>query len=126
WFDTVAARYAVMLNRCDLVALTLLDVLGGFDAIPVCVAYRYGQSRLTEFPSEPWVLEQVKPEFETLPGWKEEITGVREFRDLPARARDYVERIAGWIGVPVGLLSTGPAREQRVLPEGTKLKKWFP
>ncbi len=126
WFDAVAARYAVMLNRFDAIALTLLDVLSDFAEIPVCVAYRHGKRRLDDFPLEPWILNEVEPEFETLPGWKTDISGVEDFPDLPATARAYVKRLSEWIGVPVGIISTGPERNQKIFLESSPLGKWFP
>jgi adenylosuccinate synthase len=126
WFDTVAARYARMLNRFDAVAVTLLDVLDGFEEIPVCVGYRYRQSQLTEFPQEPWVLDEVQPVYERLPGWLADTTRISRWEDLPQKARDYVERLAEWIGAPVGIVSIGPDRTQFIRPDGSPLERWFP
>ena len=115
WFDAVAARHSVRINGLDGVALTLLDVLDAFDEVKVCTAYEHGGQRFTEFPAEPWILDDATPIYETLPGWKQEIFGLTEWDAIPRRARAYVEHLEGLLGVPVAILSTGPDRAHTII-----------
>ncbi len=124
WFDAVAARYAVRINGMKAMALTLLDVLDDQAEIPVCVAYRYRETRLTEIPSEPWVLEQVTPEYEVLKGWKKSTGEARDAASLPPEARDYVRRLGDLLECPVALVSVGASREQSLSCEGSILPEW--
>jgi adenylosuccinate synthase len=125
WFDAVAARYAVRLNGAELVALTKLDVLDTLDEVPVCVGYRHGDRVLTELPSSLETLEEVEPVYETLPGWKSDTCGVLEFDRLPRAARDYVSFLEERIGAAVGLVSTGPRREETIVCESSTLGRWL-
>ena len=115
WLDAVALRYGLELNGADGWIMTNLDVLSSFDEIPVAVAYEIDGERHDEFPAGSARLDQVKPIYERHPGWSEDITGVREFDDLPATARDYVTWIEKLAGVPIVLISVGPERDQ-VIP----------
>jgi adenylosuccinate synthase len=114
WFDAVAARYTAMLSGADEITVMLLDVLTGLDELKVCVAYEPDGERTTRFPSESFLLERCRPVYETLPGWREDLTGVRKKQDLPAAARRYVDRIGELVGLPVWLASVGPDREQTI------------
>jgi adenylosuccinate synthase len=115
WFDAVAARHSVRINGLDGIALTLLDVLDAFDEVKVCTAYEHGGQRFSEFPAEPWILDEAKPVYETLPGWKQGIFGLTEWEALPRKARAYVEHLEGLLGVPVAILSTGPDRAHTII-----------
>ncbi|HVS04299.1 MAG TPA: adenylosuccinate synthase [Thermoanaerobaculia bacterium] len=115
WLDLVAARYASRLNGVDCIALTKLDVLDSFAEIPVCMGYRYRGEVLRSFPSDLRVLEAAEPELKVLPGWRRETVGVTELASLPAAARDYVAFIEQELEAPVGVISTGPRREETVL-----------
>ncbi|MCC6670703.1 MAG: adenylosuccinate synthase [Planctomycetes bacterium] len=110
WFDAVACRYSVDVAGITELVVTNLDVLRGFDPIRVAVAYQVAGRRVTEFPA--FDLDEVRPEYQDLPGFQEDITGVRRFADLPAAAQRYIETLEGLAGVRVGLISVGPAREQ--------------
>ncbi|RMH01169.1 MAG: adenylosuccinate synthase [Planctomycetota bacterium] len=112
WFDLVAARYAATLNGLDGLLLTNLDVLSGFDPLRVAVAYRVEGRERTDFPAEIDLLEQAEPVWRELPGWQEDLTAVRCFRDLPAAARSYLRFLEQEIGVPIERVSIGPGREQ--------------
>src|SRR5687767_7843839 len=114
WFDAVAARYTAMLSAADEVTVMLLDVLTGLDELKVCVAYEQNGERTTRFPSDSFLLERCRPVYETLPGWREDLTGVRKKQDLPTAARRYVDRIGELVGLPVWLASVGPDREQTI------------
>jgi adenylosuccinate synthase len=121
WLDMVAARYSTALNGVDAVALTKLDVLDGFAEIPVCVGYRYRGEVLGRFPAELRVLAEAQPEYRILPGWRRQTVGVLDYEALPPAARDYVAFIEAELGVPVGLVSTGPRREETIRRSGPAL-----
>ena len=115
WLDLVALRYACRLNGFTFLALTKLDVLSGFPGIRVAVAYVIGGRKAEEFPADTRDLAQAVPVYETLPGWREDIRGTRDFEDLPKAARNYVRFVEEYVGVPVGLISTGPDTEAIVV-----------
>lgn len=110
WFDAVATRHGCRVQGATEVALTLLDVLGERDDIPVCTAYSIDGERTESFPPC-GRLERAEPVYETWPGWRSDISKARTARDLPRAARDYVDRLQELIGVPVRWLSVGPERE---------------
>ena len=110
WFDAVATRYGVRMQGATEVALTVLDVLGYLDVLPVCVGYEYGGEILKDFPTTT-KLKECKPVYEYLPGWKCEIRGIKNYEDLPENCRNYVEFIEKQIGVPITMVSNGPGRD---------------
>jgi len=114
WFDAVLVRRAAMVNGLTHLAITKMDVMDGFDEIRVCIAYEIDGRRIEHFPSQISALEKVKPVYETLPGWKAPTVGVTEWQALPAKAKQYLERVAGLLEVPIGLISLGPKRHQTV------------
>ena len=114
WFDAVAARYTARLSGADELAVMLLDVLGGLDELKICSAYRIGGQRITQFPAHVDDLRNAEPEFETLPGWQEELGNVRSEADLPEAARRYIARIGELLGRPVSIVSVGPDREETI------------
>ncbi len=111
WFDVVAARYAVILNSCDEVALMKLDVLDGFDEVKVCVAYKKDGEIIDYFPGD---LDGVEPVYEVLEGW-DKSAHVKNWQDLPENARKYVEFIESKIGTKIKYISTGAERESTVI-----------
>jgi adenylosuccinate synthase len=117
WLDLVIVRYAARVNGLDELALTKLDVLSGLPRLQVAVAYGRDGERTEIFPAEFGVeqLAEWTPVYEELPGWAEDITGVRRREDLPHAARDYVARIEAWVGVPVTFIGVGPEREQAIV-----------
>ena len=121
WFDAVAVRYALETAGADSWIMTNLDVLTGFDEIRAAVRYRMGGSEIRDWPAHASGVEAVEPVFRTLPGWTEDITGVRSYGDLPAAARKYVEWIEEEVAAPIGMLSVGPDRAQ-VISRG--LEPW--
>jgi len=125
WFDAFATRYAAEINGFDSVALTKLDVLDALDEVKVCVGYRLGGRALESFPAVSKDLRDVEPVYETLPGWKTSTEGVTELDRLPAEARGYVEFISRQIGVPIGIVSTGPERGQTILVRDSALAGWL-
>ncbi|WGK69005.1 adenylosuccinate synthase [Candidatus Haliotispira prima] len=113
WFDAVATRYGVEVQGATEVALTNIDVLGYLDEIPVCVGYRNRKSgeELRHFPAQT-EQGQMEPILVRLPGWKQDVSGVREFSKLPKEARDYVAFLEEELGVSITRISNGPRREQ--------------
>ncbi len=110
WFDCVASKYGLRLQGTTDVAFTVLDVLGYLDEIPVCVGYEADGEVTPDFPVT-GKLSHAKPVLKILPGWKEDIRGIREYEKLPENCRKYVEFIEGQIGYPITMVSNGPGRE---------------
>lgn len=125
WFDAVATRYAAELNGFNSVALTKLDVLDALDEIKVCVGYEIDGERIDTFPAVSQDLQKIKPIYETLEGWKSETLGITEIADLPEKARQYVEFLSESIGVEIGLISTGPERDQTIILKDSVMESWF-
>jgi adenylosuccinate synthase len=115
WFDAVAARYTARLSGVDTLAVMLLDVLSDLDEIKVCTAYRIGDRQVSVFPSHVDDLRHAEPIYETVPGWKVEISHVRSMPALPANARNYLNFLSDVVGRPVEIVSVGPDREQTIL-----------
>jgi adenylosuccinate synthase len=114
WFDGPAARYSTMINALDSLVVTKIDVLDSLPEIPFCVGYKFKGSTLDEFPADAQVLGQVEPVYETLPGWQASTAGVREWSQLPGPARDYLSYLSNYLQVPLGIVSTGPSREETI------------
>jgi adenylosuccinate synthase len=114
WLDLVALRYSNRVNTFTSLFLTKMDILSAFDNIKIANAYTSGGERYDEFPVQQSVLYHCEPEYDELPGWKSDITGIRKFEDLPTEARDYVRYIENKVGVPVGWVSVGPERSQLI------------
>lgn len=110
WFDCVASKYGCRLQGTTDVAFTVLDVLGYLDEIPVCVGYEIDGEVTTDFPVT-HRLEKAKPVLKSMPGWKTDITGIRNYEELPENCRNYVEFIEEQIGYPITMVSNGPGRE---------------
>nr|MBO2480113.1 adenylosuccinate synthase [Bacillota bacterium] len=118
WFDSVIVRHARRVSGITGLALNSIDVLTGIPTLKVCVAYRYRGKQLDHFPASINVLRECEPVYEELPGWTEDITGVRSLDELPINARHYVERITQLTGIPLVTFSVGPGREQTCLVRG--------
>jgi adenylosuccinate synthase len=114
WLDGVLLRYAVRINGIRELAVTKLDILSGLESIRVCSAYRRGGRQYTALPYGPADQGAYEPVYEQLPSWSEDISAVREWIDLPAAARTYLERVSSLAGVRVRLVSVGAEREQIV------------
>ena len=115
WFDAMVVRKGIRLSGVDAIALTKLDVLTGLDTLRICTGYTLDGSPIQGIPPLADDFERVQPVYEDLPGWTESITEARRVEDLPAAARRYVARLEEVIGVPVGILSTGPGRDQTMV-----------
>ena len=125
WYDAVAVRYAVRVNGLDAIALTKLDVLDGLPELQVCSAYRCRGTTLTEMPGDLAQLAACEPVYETLPGWTSPTAGVRDFDRLPREARAYIARLEEMTGVPAAMISTGSAREDTIIRDGSVAARWF-
>ncbi|MBB2183394.1 adenylosuccinate synthase [Lachnospiraceae bacterium MD1] len=111
WFDCVATRYGCRIQGATQVALTVLDVLDYLDVIPVCVGYEIDGVITKDFPTTV-KLAKSKPVYEYLPGWKENIRGVRKFEDLPENCKKYIKFIEAELKVPITMVSNGPGRNE--------------
>ena len=110
WFDAVLSQRACQLNSVSTLCVTKLDVLDGLSELAICVGYRQGRELLDDLPWDARALEDVEPVYETLPGWQQSTEGVETVEKLPANARRYLDRLSELLGVPVGIISTGPDR----------------
>ena len=114
WFDAVATRYGCRIQGATEVALTVLDVLGYLDEIPMCVGYEIDGEVTRDFPAAA-KLAKAKPVWKTMPGWKTDIRGIKKYEDLPEACRNYIEAIEQEIGVPVKMVSNGPKRDDIIM-----------
>lgn len=115
WLDALVLRYAVSVNGLTSLAFTKLDVLSSFDQIKVAVAYKYGTETLDELPVNQSVFHDCEPIYEELDGWQQHLSDIRRFQDLPGEAQAFVARVEEIAGIPVGLISVGPDREQTII-----------
>ncbi len=111
WLDLPALRYSIMVNGISEIALTKLDVLGVLDEIKVCTGYEVDGRPVKSFPADVATLSRVSCAYETFPGWKTSLEGVRSFSELPSAAQRYVEAIEQMLGARISWVSTSPARE---------------
>ena len=115
WFDAPIARYATRINGLTDIFLTKLDVLSGFERIPVCVGYEVDGAVSTEIPMTQTDFHHAQPVYEYLPGWSEDISGARSMADLPMAARDYVEFLEQASGAPISAIGVGPDRDATIV-----------
>jgi adenylosuccinate synthase len=125
WLDLEVLRFAKMLNGINSLVVTKLDVFDAQPEIKVCVGYKYKGKRLEEMPADVETLGQVEPEYHTLPGWRKPTPGIRDVKDLPTAAREYLSFISDKLQVEIGMVSTGPERDATIVPRGTKLASWL-
>jgi adenylosuccinate synthase len=114
WLDVVMLRYALMVSGVTEVVMTKLDVLSRMGELRVAVAYDVEGARVSFPPASDGAQLRAKPVYETLPGWDEDVSGVRRWGDLPPTARAYIDAVSGWLGVPINTVSVGPERDQLV------------
>ncbi|MDO8716042.1 MAG: adenylosuccinate synthase, partial [Dehalococcoidales bacterium] len=114
WFDAVAARFSSRINGFTRTALTRLDILDKFPTLKICVAYKLDGKTIDYFPASIAALERCQPVYEEMPGWQSPTTHIRQYRELPLRARQYVKRLEKLTGCPIGLICVGPEREQTI------------
>jgi adenylosuccinate synthase len=114
WFDAVATRYAARVSGATELSVMLLDVLTGIEELRIAVAYECHGRKLADLPSALSEFECCRPVYESCSGWKEDLSGVRRWDDLPGSARTYVEFLARHVGIPVRIVSVGPDRRQTI------------
>jgi adenylosuccinate synthase len=112
WFDAFLLRYSTMVNGIDEVAITKLDVLSGFDNIKVCVGYEHQGKTLKSFPTDCEKLDNLKPIYESLPGWTEDISKCENYDELPEATKKYLNFISKKAGMNISIISVGPKRKQ--------------
>ena len=115
WYDAVIARYSARINGVTDFVLTKLDVLTGFERIPVCVGYRVGGTVHTEMPMTQTEIHHAVPVYEELPGWDDDISKARSLSDLPENARRYVEVVESMTSAPISVIGVGPGREESIV-----------
>lgn len=115
WLDIPILKHAVRVNGLTEIALTKIDVLTGIEEIKVCTAYKHGDKVVEEFP--PYLENEIpyEPVYESWPGWNEDITGCRNYDELPINAQKYIERIEELVGVPANIISVGPGRKEAII-----------
>lgn len=114
WFDSFMMRYSRMINGIERVAITKLDVLSYLDEIKVCTAYHIDGKKLTSFPTDIVQMERVTPVYETLPGWKTDISNARSYSELPEEAQNYLSFISEQCGFEIAIISVGPSRAETI------------
>jgi adenylosuccinate synthase len=115
WFDAVAGRYSTQINGFTGIALTRLDVLDVLDSVKICTGYELNGKVTTDFPSDIDLLGKCKPVYEELPGWKVPISDMRQYKQLPSQARQYIRRLEELLACPVSIVSVGANREQSII-----------
>ncbi len=115
WFDAVALRQAVRINSVSGICLTKLDVLDGLETIKVCVEYHNAEGQPAPMPVDADDYQHLVPVYEELPGWSESTLGAKSLAELPAAARDYINRLEELVGAPVDIISTGPDRVETIV-----------
>lgn len=119
WYDAVIARYAARVNGLTYLAITKLDVLSGLERLKICTGYRYKGEIINEFPASLKLLAQCEPVYQEFPGWREDISAVTDFNELPQRAKDYLKNLEELSGVPVAIVGVGPGRAQTLVLKET-------
>jgi len=112
WLDLVALKYAIRLNGINSLAMMKLDVLSDHEEVGICTAYKLNGEIITEFPTSTELVAQAEPIIEYMPGWKEDLTQVKQLKDLPIKAMNYINYVQGQLGTPIDIISVGPDREQ--------------
>lgn len=115
WLDAFMLRYSARLNSMDYLAITRLDILDHMPKIKMCVGYNMNGETLKRIPASLNVLAKVEPVYEEFDGWMTDISGIRNYADLPANAKKYLERLSEVAGVELGIISVGPNREQTIV-----------
>lgn len=116
WFDAVIMKYAVLVGGITNVALTKIDVFDTFDEIKICVAYKdcRNDKIYTSYPTDVFIHKYLEPIYETMEGWKTDLSQMKEYDEFPENAKKYIEKVEDLIGAPIGIVSVGPDREQTV------------
>ncbi|MBI4850477.1 MAG: adenylosuccinate synthase [Acidobacteria bacterium] len=125
WFDALIVRYSVMVNGLNTIALTKLDVLDELAEIKVCVGYKLNGKEINEVPSTASALEKVEPIYKTVPGWQQTTAHIKDYEQLPEKARDYIKLLEDLIECPIGMISTGPERDETIFLPNDLMKDWL-
>jgi len=115
WIDTVLLRNAARLNSLTGLAITKLDVLGGLKTLKICTGYEYNGNLIKDFPASLKVLSACKPVYEEMPGWDEDISGIRSLKELPKTTRTYLKKIEKLTEIPINIVSVGPGRYETIM-----------
>lgn len=115
WFDAFMMKYSRMINGIERVAITKLDVLSYLDEIKVCTGYNINGKAINSYPTDMARMEKVEPVYETLPGWKEDISDIQNYSDLPENAKNYLSFISEQCGFEISIISVGPKRSQTII-----------
>ncbi|MGH9481489.1 MAG: adenylosuccinate synthetase, partial [Terriglobales bacterium] len=126
WFDGPLMRYAARLNCLNSLIITKLDVLDTLERVPVCVGYKVGGKASGDLPARAAAWAGLEPVYEALPGWQSSTEGITERRRLPVRARAYLDFLEREAGVEIGMISTGPEREQTITVANSHLGRRLP
>ncbi|MEC7923682.1 MAG: adenylosuccinate synthase [Actinomycetota bacterium] len=114
WFDSVMLRHAARLNSLTDIALTKLDVMDALETVKICVAYDIDGQRIEKMPYHQTDFHKATPIYKEMPGWQEDVSGITEASDLPQKAKDYVEALEEYSGIPISLIGVGPGRKQYI------------
>ena len=117
WFDSAVVRYAVKLNDIDVLAITKLDVLDELEEIRICTGYLFNGKVIEDFSLYTGFLDDAEPVYESMPGWKQTLSGIRKYSELPEQARQYLKRIQELVKVPIGIVSVGSHRDETIWVE---------
>jgi adenylosuccinate synthase len=115
WFDAVVVRYSARINGMTGLCLMLLDVLDQFDTVKICLQYDHNGEKIDNFPARLEVIEECKPVYREMKGWKCDISNCRTYEELPAETKEYIKTIEEATGVPVKIISVGPRRDQTIV-----------
>ncbi|MGB8801663.1 MAG: adenylosuccinate synthase [Candidatus Acidiferrales bacterium] len=125
WLDLLVLKFAKMLSGIDSLVVTKMDVYDTQPEIKVCTGYKYKGRVLEHMPADVETLTQVEPVYVILPGWQKPTPGIRDVKELPEAARNYLNFISDQLQVEIGMISTGPERDATIVPRGTKLASWL-
>ncbi|MFC1809426.1 adenylosuccinate synthase [Candidatus Omnitrophota bacterium] len=115
WFDAVIVNYSVMINGIDQLVITKLDVLDELPMIKVCIGYKHKRKVLTEYPIETSILDEITPVYKEFPGWKQDTSKVRKYKDLPINAKKYLRAIEQLVSAKIKMVSVGSKRAQTII-----------
>ncbi len=115
WLDLVAAKYAVMVNGLDYIALTKMDVLDNMHVIKVCTAYEIDGKIVEQFPADIESLDNIKPVYKEFKGWMTDLTKIKKIEDFPSQAKEYIDFIRNFLGIQYCVVSVGPDRSQTIV-----------
>ena len=115
WLDLISLKYSVRVNSLTELFITKLDVLSGLEEVKLCVGYKNSNEILTNYPYDQNILNTAEPVYETLDGWTDDISSIKNFEDLPTNAQTYIKAIEEFIEVPITFISVGPERTENII-----------